>query len=65
MENLSGINVDIRDRSHQGFLGKVLIQMRFELSPLIYLFKNNLIDNAFCPACGDFFETTDDYFLKF
>ena len=65
MKNLSGINFDIRDHSHQGFLGKVLIQMRFKLSPLrSQLFKYNLIDNPFCPTCGDFFETTDHYFFE-
>ena len=65
MENLSGISFDIRDFSHQGFLSEVLIQMRFEPSPLrSHLFKYNLIDNPFCPTCGDFFETTDHYFSE-
>ena len=65
MVNFSGTNFDIRDHSHRGFFGKVLIQMRFELSPLrSHLFKYNLTDNPFCPACGDFFETTDHYFFE-
>jgi hypothetical protein len=58
-------NFDIRDHFHQGFLGKILIQMRFELSPLrAHLFNYNLIDNPFCPACGNFIETTDHYFFE-
>ena len=65
MKNLSGINFDILDHSHQGFLGKVLIQIRFVLSPLrSHLFKYNLIDNPFCTAFGDFFETTYHYFFE-
>ena len=64
MEN-SPTNFDIRDHSYRGFLGKILIQMRFELSPLrSHLFKYNLIDNPFCPACGNFIETTDHYFFE-
>ena len=56
---------DIRDHSYRGFLGKILIQMRFELSPLrSHLFKYNLIENPFCPACGNFIETTDHYFFE-
>ena len=65
MVNFSGIDFDICDHSHRGFLGKVLIQMRFELSPLrSHLFEYNLTDNPFCLACGDFFETTDHYFFE-
>ena len=39
--------------------------MRFELCPLrSHLFKYNLIDNPFCPACGNSIETTEHYFFE-
>ena len=43
----------------------VLVQMRFELCPLrSHLFIYNLIDNPFCPACGNSIETTEHYFFE-
>ena len=65
IKNISNANFDICDHSHRGFLGKVIVQMRFELCPLrSHLFKYNLMDNPFCPACGNSIETTDHYFFK-
>ena len=65
IENLSNANFDICDHSHRGFLGKVLVQMRFELCPLrSHLFKYNLTDNPFCPACGNSIETIEHYFFE-
>ena len=50
--------------SHDGFFGKLLTQMRLQLSPLrAHLFRYNLTDNPFCPSCGEEIETTLHYFL--
>ena len=52
MENSSN-NFDIRDHSYRGFLGKILIQMRFELSPLrSHLFKYNLMTTPSVPLAA-------------
>ena len=51
--------------SHDGFLGKILTQVKLNLSPLKFqLFKYNLTDNPFCPSCGDSVETPIHYFIE-
>ena len=50
---------------HDGFFGTLLTQIKLNLSPLrSHLYKYNIIDNPFCPACGDEIETTMHYFLE-
>ena len=49
---------------HDGFFGSFLTQVKLNLSPLrAYLFKYNIIDNPFCPSCGDEIETAESFFL--
>ena len=51
--------------SHDGFQGKILTQIKLNLSPLkSQLFKYNLTDNPFCPSCGDSVETPIHYFME-
>ena len=52
------------DHTHDGFFGKILIQIKLKLSPLrSQLFNYNLIDNPFCPACNDCIETPIHFFI--
>ena len=49
---------------HEGFFGSFLTQVKLNLSPLrAHLFKYNIIDNPFCPSCGDEIETAEHFFL--
>ena len=49
---------------HDGFFGSFLTQVKLNLSPLrAHLFKYNIIDNPFCPSCGDEIETAEHFFL--
>ena len=53
------------NNSHNGFHGKILTQIKLNLSPLkFHLFKYNLTDNPFCPSCGDSVETPIHYFIE-
>ena len=53
------------DHTHNGFFGKILTQMKLELSLLrSQLFNYNLIDNPFCPAFNDCIETPLHYFTE-
>ena len=48
-----------------GKTGKLLTQFRLGLSPLKNdLFRYNIIDNPFCPSCGDEIETLSHFFFK-
>ena len=45
--------------------GSIITQFRLGLSPLRNdLFKYNIIDNPFCPAYEDSFETLQHYFIE-
>ena len=65
-----GEKIDRRSTSHikhfhDGFFGTFLTQVKLNLSPVrAHLFKYNIIDNPFCPACGDEIETAMHYFLE-
>ena len=49
---------------HDGFFGSFLTHVKLNLSPLrAHLFKYNIIDNPFCPSCGDEIETAEHFFL--
>ena len=49
---------------HDGFFGSFLTQVKLNLSPLrAHLFKYYIIDNPFCPSCGDEIETAEHFFL--
>ena len=48
-----------------GFYGRILNQIRYELSPLkSHLFTYGIIDDQMCPMCTDMIESTNHYFLK-
>ena len=53
------------NHSHEGFIGKILTQIKLKLNPLrSQLFNYNLTDNPFCPSCNDFVETPLHFFLE-
>jgi Reverse transcriptase (RNA-dependent DNA polymerase)/Endonuclease-reverse transcriptase len=61
----SSSNINVFFRSASVGMCKLLTQFRLGLSPLNYdLFQFNIIDNPFCPTCGDNFETLNHYFLE-
>ena len=48
-----------------GWKGRLITQFQLGLSPLRNdLFRYNIIDNPFCPACGDCLETLKHYLIK-
>jgi len=48
-----------------GWIGRLIIQFRLGLSPLRSdLYKFNILDNPFCPACGDSLETLKHYLIE-
>jgi hypothetical protein len=48
-----------------GYYGRILNQIRYELSPLrSHLFTYNISDNPMCPSCYDSVETTRHYFIE-
>jgi len=51
-------------KAYHNYTSKLLTQFRLGLSPLKYdLFAFNIIENPFCPSCGDHVETVRHFFL--